>query len=162
VNINDRDVQSLSEGIANMPRRMTSRERIGDIIFLNLQILSRILFIVAGLLGYYLYGIYGVFFLAIAGWVIGIWMRHSMGIRGPDSKKGFFVRMRERAQGAKRGILEWTLEKIRGNEFSQSKCVAITEAYDQAMAQLKRCTSPAEQRETIMRLDRRVKQISYD
>ncbi len=154
-------LSALSQGIPSMDRRMTSREKIGDMIFINLQILSRILFIISGLLGYYFYGIYGVFLLGIVGWVVGIWIRHSMGIRESDPTTGFYVRMQERAQGARRGVFEWLLEKIRGNEFSQSKCMKISDAYDQAMTELSQCTSLKEQKKIIEKLDRKVKEISY-
>lgn len=85
-----------------------------------------------------------------------------MGIRGCDPTEGFFIRMRERAEGSRRGILEWILEKIRENEFSQSKCRAISDAYSEALWQLERSRSDDERMAILHELDRKVKKISYD
>lgn len=158
----ERNINNLSEGIGNMPRRLSFREKLGDTLFVNLQILSRIIFIFFGLFGYYFHDFYGVFVWGITGWIVGIWVRHSMGIRGTDSNSGFFIRMNERAEGSNRGILEWLLEKIRGSEFSQSKCKAISKAYNKSMIDLHKCTSLNEQQKVIMELDRKIKEISYD
>ena len=162
MDVNEQNVQNLSEGISNMPRRMTSREILGDIIFVNLQIFARILFIIMGVGGYYFYKMYGVVLLGCIGWFIGSWIRYSLGIRGKDPDVGFFVRMKERAQGSRRGMLEWLMEKIRGNEFSLSKCIAISKAYEHAVNELAQQSSSTIQAEILKRLDQKVKKRSYD
>ena len=112
----------LSDGIENMPRRMTQREKAADTLFLFLQLSSRLLFIVTALVGYSIHGVYSALIGAVLGYLVGIWMRRSMGIRGPNPNEGWLRRRRERAEGSRRGILEWVIEKLRANEFTQEKC----------------------------------------
>jgi hypothetical protein len=152
----------FSDGIPNMPRRMTSREKIADTIYLNLQIFSRLLFIATAIIGYYFYQLFGIILFAILGYILGILIRRSLGLRGKDPYVGFFIRMKERAEGSRRGILEWTIEIIRGNEFTQKKCLAIANVYSETKQKLIQCSSESERKKIIEELDQKVKQISYD
>lgn len=152
----------FSDGIPKMPRKMTSREKNADSLFLHLQIISRLIFIVTAILGYYLYQIAGAIFFAILGYIFGIMIRRSLGIRGKDPIIGFYIRMQERGSGSRRGILEWMIENARGNEFTQEKCQAITAAYNEARQELNHCSSKSEREEILEKLDEKVKSISYD
>ena len=149
--------------IPNMPRNFTRHERVADWLFVSLQIGSWIAFVVLGVLGYYFYrNVIAALVCGAVGFLVGIWIRHSMGLRGRNPTEGFYLRMRQRAEGSRCGVLEWILEKIRGNEFSQSKCRAISDAYSEAMRQLEGSSSDDERMAILHELDRKVKKISYD
>ena len=53
------DLESLSDGISHMPRRLTARERLADHVFFYLLITSRFVFIVGGIVGYVVNGLVG-------------------------------------------------------------------------------------------------------
>ena len=144
-----------------MPRRMTPQEKAADTVYLYLQVSSRLLFILGALVGYWFHGVYTALVGAFAGYIIGIWMRRSMGIRGPDPEEGWFQRMRERAEGSPRGYLEWLIETIRANEFTKEKCRAICAAYDEAMDSLQLCSSQEDREAVQKKLDQTIKSISY-
>ncbi|MCD4811973.1 hypothetical protein K8R14_05275 [bacterium] len=152
----------LSDGIPDMPRRMSSREMLTDQVFLYLQIGSQILFLFAGVIGYIWHGVLGAIALALVGYVVGRLLRRSMGIRGTNSTEGFFVRMRERANGSRRGFLEWSLERLRRTHFTEVKCKAICDVYDDAMRKRRNSCDPSAQREILKNMDKRIKEISYD
>lgn len=71
-----------SDGIPQIPRRITHREILAYQLYLFLQIASKILFLFTGVLGYIFHGILGSLVSALFGLVIGWLMRQSMGIRG--------------------------------------------------------------------------------
>lgn len=152
---------TFSDGVPRVPRRITRREKIADNLYLNLQILSRLLFIILGLAGYYFYSWLGLLISIVVGIIIGIWMRRSMGIRGSDGFAGFYIRMHERANGSRPGLLEWVIEKIRGNEFTQAKCQAIYREYEEAMEKLQHCLLPDQKEQVFIDLDKKIKEISY-
>lgn len=157
----DHDLGSLSDGISQMPRLLTARERFSDRVFVYFQITSWFIFIFAGIAGYAIKGLIGCVALLALGWLFGLWMRGSLGRRGSDSFHGYFRRIKERANGSRRGVLEWVIEKIRGSGYSVSKCQAITAAYERAMAEGQLATLPAQQDAILQRLDAEVKRISY-
>jgi hypothetical protein len=160
-NKKDYDLESLSDGISHMPRRLTARERLADHVFFYLQITSWFAFIVSGIVGYAFDGLSGCVVLLAGGWLLGIWIRRSLGRRGSDPFHGYFRRIRERENGSRRGVLEWVIETLRGSGFTVSKCQAITAAYDRAMTQCRSTSSPAQQQAILQRLDAEVKRISY-
>jgi hypothetical protein len=84
-----------------------------------------------------------------------------MGLRGSNSHDGFFIRMKERANGARRGILEALIERVRKRPFTQEQCAAITEAWDETRPRLKAATTEEEKRALINALDVEIKRISY-
>ena len=151
----------LSDGIPNMPRHLTARERFADHLFFYLHVTSRFVFLVAGVVGYALKGLIGCGVLLAAGWLFGMWMRRSLGKRGPDQFHGFFRRIKERASGSRRGFLEWLIETLRGSGFTVSKCQAITAAYERAIAEARSASLPAQRQAILQRLDAEVKRISY-
>lgn len=89
-------------------------------------------------------------------------MRRSMGIRDLKLTTGFFNRMRERAFGSKAGLLEYLLEKVGHNEFTQAKCQGVTQVYEKAVKQLKQSKSTEEQNKILAELEKRVHQILLD
>jgi hypothetical protein len=157
----DKDLESLSEGIPNMPRSLTARERLADHLYFYLQTASWFVFLAGGIAGYAIKGLIGCVALLAGGWLFGMWMRRSLGQRGRNQFLGFYQRIRERANGSRRGLLEWLIEAIRGSGFTISKCRAITAAYDRAMLQGRSTSSAAEQQAILQRLDAEVKRISY-
>lgn len=153
--------RQLSDGVERMPRRMTRQEKRADTVYLYLQLSSHLFFILTALVGYWVHGLYAAFAGAGAGYLFGIWMRRSMGIRGPNPEEGWFRRMRERAEGSPRGYLEWLIEKIRANEFTREKCKAICQVSDEAMDALKTCSTQTDREAILKRLDQQIKSISY-
>lgn len=155
------DLSQLSEGISNMPRRLSRRERLADHLFRYLQITAHFGFIAGAIIGYAAGG-WRVSLAAVIGClVLGILMRRSLGLRGRDPCLGFYQRMRERAAGSRPGLLEWTIESLRGNKFTRAKCEAITRAYNIARADLRVAKSPRQQDAILARLDSETKRISY-
>jgi hypothetical protein len=144
-----------------MPRQFTQRERLADLFFYHLQFFSRYVFVLAALIGYYLDGWQGVLVGALLGLVFGWWMRRSMGLRPPAGPEGFFVRKRERANGSRRGVLEWSIEKLRVNELTPERCAEMCKVYDEAQAQLSSARTREERFRILKILDRRIKAISY-
>jgi hypothetical protein len=151
----------LSDGIDVMPRRLTDAERKGDRLFLHLQVISSVLLLLCPILGGELRGWTGAGIGLVVGWMVRAWMRHSMGLRGANPHDGFFIRMRERANGARRGILEAVIETVRQRPFTQGQCAAITRAWDNTRQCLAGTTSEEEQRALINAFDAQVKRISY-
>jgi hypothetical protein len=157
----DRKLSRLSDGVPRMPRRLTHREKCADQVYLYLQLGSRVLFVFAGILGYSWEGFPGATALAVTGYIVGWWIRRSLGIRRPKAL-GFFVRMCERAHGSRRGVLEWVIENMRENELTLQKCSAICDVYENAMMKLQNGADAATETRVLQDLDRRVKEISYD
>jgi hypothetical protein len=157
----DYGLESLSDGISRMPRKLTTRERLADHVFFYLQITSRFVFVIGGIGGYELNGPLGSIVAITCGWLVGIWMRRSLGIRGPDPFHGYFRRIRERAEGSSRGLLELVIEFLRGGGFTVSKCREITAAYDHAMGEAQAARLPDQRQAILLRLDAEVKRISY-
>lgn len=151
----------LSDGIELMPRQLTDAERRGDRLFLHLQVVSTVLLLLCPILGGVLRGWTGAGVGLVVGWLVRVWMRHSMGIRGSNPNDGFFIRKRERANGARRGILEAVVERVRQRPFTQAQCAAITTAWDETRQRIGATTSEEEKRALINALDAQIKRISY-
>jgi hypothetical protein len=155
-------IPQLYYGASASRRQLTGRERLAEALFQTLQIISHILLIIGGILGYIFYQVYGLILFAALGYLMGVWIRRSLGIRGRKHTTGFFMRMRERAQGSKPGLLEWVLEKVSQNEFTRAECRTVTQIYDKAVKQLKGTNSTEEQNRILADLDRKVFQILHD
>jgi hypothetical protein len=151
----------LSDGIERMPRWLTEAERRGDRLFLHLQVVSFALLLLFPVLGGVMGGWTGAAIGLVAGWLARIWMRHSMGLRGSNPHDGFFIRMKQRANGARRGILEALIERVRQRPFTQGQCAAITQAWDEMGKRLAATTSEEEKRALINALDVEIKRLSY-
>jgi hypothetical protein len=149
-------------GAAAYPRELNGREKLAERLFQILQIISHILLILGGILGYIFYQVYGLLLFAALGYLAGVWMRRSMGIRGRKPTTGFFMRMRERAQGSKPGFLEWALEKVSRNQITQAESRAVTQVYEKSLKQLKLSDSTEAQNRILADLDRKVFQILHD
>ena len=152
----------LSDGIERMPRLLTDAERKADRLFLHLQILAIMVLFLSPILGGVIFGWAGIGIGLVFGLVVRIWMRRSMGLRGLNPNDGFFIRMRERANGARRGILEALIENIRQQPFTQEKCILITRAWDDMRKRIETMTSEEEKHELIKAFDAEIKRISYD
>jgi hypothetical protein len=152
-------IPQLYYGASAVPRSTTGRAKLAEALYLFLFILSYILFAVAGLLGYLFRQAYGLAIFGLLGYGAGVWIRRSLGLRGRKRTTGFFMRMRERAQGARPGLLEWLLEKVSGREVTQAKCKAVVLAYEKSVKGLKGAKTTEEQNKILAELDRRVQQI---
>lgn len=144
-----------------MPRLLTTRERLADHLYFYLQIVSRFVFVLGAIVGYAFNGFIGCCLLGVGGVLCGIWLRRSMGMRGIDPFHGYFQRIKERANGSRRGLLEWGIETMRGGGPTVCKCQAITKSYERAMDECRLTSSPAQQKAILQRLDAEVKLISY-
>lgn len=151
----------LSDGIERMPRQLTDAECRGDRLFLHLQVVSFVLLLLCPVLGGVVGGWPGAAIGILVGWLLRVWMRHSMGIRGSNPNDGFFIRMKERATGSRRGILEALIESVRQRSFTQGQCRAITNAWDDARKRIEATTSVEEKHELLNALDVEIKRISY-
>ena len=69
--------------------------------------------------------------------------------------------MKERATGARRGILETLIERVRQRSFTQGQCAAITKAWDNTRERIEAATSVEEKRRFINALDMEIKLILY-
>ncbi|RPI25964.1 MAG: hypothetical protein EHM70_19530 [Chloroflexota bacterium] len=154
-------VPQLFFGKTQAPRFNTRREEIADTVFFVLQVISQFLVVFAAAFGYYAYEFYGLVVFGLLGYITGIWIRRSLGIRGKKYTTGFFARMRERALGSKPGLLEWLVEKIGQHEFTQEQCRAVVQVYDKAVRQLKQSKSTDEQNRILADLDQKVRQILF-
>ena len=151
----------LSDGIKRMPRRLTAAEVRADRLFLHLQVISYVQLLVYPIIGFLLKGFFGLALGLVVGGCTRAWMRHSMGIRGKNPNDGFFIRMRERANGSRRGLLEILIEGVRRRPFTREQCVAITKAFDETERRLADAASSEARVALIEELDGRVKQVSY-
>ena len=97
----------------------------------------------------------------VVGWLARVWMRHSMGLRGSNPQDGFFIRMKERANGSRRGILEALIERVRQRPFTQEQCAAITKVWDDTRVRIEAATSVEEKRELMNACDAEIKRLSY-
>jgi formylglycine-generating enzyme len=155
------DERNLSDGIERMPRRLTGSERRGNTLFRHLQVVSFVALPMFLILGAVQKGWSGAAVGLGAGWVVRTWMRRSMGMRSSNPDNGFFIRMRERANGARRGILEILIERLRQRPFTRDQCVAITQAWEETRRQMAAATTPEEKLALATKLDAEVKRISY-
>ncbi len=155
------DDSRLSDGIRNMPRPLTTAELKGDRLFLHLQALSVVLLILPPVLGGVAAGLLGAAAGMIIGLVVFVSFRRSMGIRGRDANTAFFIRMRERADGSRRGLLETLIERVRGRTFTREQCADIADEWDDFQRRLPQATSAAERRRLLEEFDSVVKRISY-
>ena len=69
--------------------------------------------------------------------------------------------MKERANGARPGILEALIERVRQRPFTQKQCAVITEAWDETRQRTEAATSVEEKRELINACEAEIKRISY-
>ncbi len=155
-------IPQLYYGKSVSPRIKSEPEYRADQLYITLQIVSYTLFVFGGVIGYYFLEFYGVILFAILGYLVGVWMRRSMGMRGLKPTTGFFKRIRERASGSRPGLLEWLLEKISHHEFTQAKCQAVTQVYDKAIKQLKQSQSTEEQNRILAELEYRINHLLLD
>jgi hypothetical protein len=153
-------LNGIADGIPRMPRKLTQREVFADQVFRYLQLSSRVLFLLGALLGYHYFMLTGAAVGCAIGLGCGALMRRSMGIRGSGAE-GFMTRRRERAGGARRGLLEIALEALRDNRFTQQKCQAICDAYEDFTRRASVCRTDEELSQAIATLDSQVKGISY-
>ncbi len=157
-----RRIPQLYFGRDAQPVALTGREKLADGLFTVLWVLSWALPAIGGVGGYFLYQYFGILLFAILGYGLGAWMRRSLGVRGRRATTGFFMRMRERAQGMRPGVLETMLERLSRHELTAEKCRSIVLAYDRAIKQLRRNPGVEERNKILAGLDRRVKEIVYE
>jgi hypothetical protein len=154
-------VPRLYYGPSTAPVEKTGSQKLVERLFIALQVLSHLLLILGGLLGYFFYQFYGSLLLAGLGYLAGVWLRRSLGIRGAKATTGFFQRIRERAQGARPELLESLLEGLSRSPLTPAKCRTMIQVYDRAVKQLKQAPTQAEKNRILAELDRRVNQLYW-
>lgn len=152
-------IPSLYYGETAASRIKTEREARADQIFRTLQIVSHFLILLCGLVGFVFYKYYGLALGAMLGYVVGTWMRRSMGIRGVKPTTGFFKRMRERAQGSPPGMLEMLLERMDGYQYTQQQCKEVSLIYEKTVRQLRQAPAGEAQNRILADLDKRIRKI---
>jgi len=153
----------LSDGIPRLPRRLTKRERIANHVFLWIQLGRLLLPVGFGWFGAVRFGAWGAAAGGAAGLVACLWMRRSAGVRRDrPGRPGWYVRIRERADGDPRGVIEWFLETLRGNALTLDRCRRIAALEDDATARLARVPDRGAQEKILIRLDADVKAICYE
>ncbi|MGE5221472.1 MAG: hypothetical protein ACM3PY_03485 [Omnitrophica WOR_2 bacterium] len=152
-------IPQLYYGASQTRSHETDRQRFAGALFIALQVISWLLVFIGAVSGYLIYQFYGLILGTILGYTAGIWLRRSLGIRGRKATTGFFARIRERALGARPGLLEWLVERIGQDELTQDRCRAITQAHEKAVQRLKQTASRQEQNKILADLDRRVRHI---
>ena len=155
-------IPRLYYGPSRPARPRTLLEKRADTLYGYLSIGSEFLFLIFGLIGLYFYQIYGLIAMAAMGYVLGFWIRRSLGIRGRKANTGFFKRMRERSQGSPPGLLERLLENISQTSFTPEKCKAVTSQYEKSVTRLRQAKTPEAQKKVLEELDFKVNQILYN
>ncbi len=141
---------------------LTGRQKLAEDIYVYLKIFSEVLFFFTAFFGYHAYGLYGLVLFAVVGYGVGAWIRRSLGVRGSSSPtKGFFRRMRERANGSPPGLLEGMLERYGNFPLSREQCRNVALAEERAIKQLTHTVSKDEQNRILADLDRKVQRNVY-
>jgi hypothetical protein len=144
-----------------IPWNSSIRDKIADALLALFVLSSRLLFIVGGIVGNVYAGGKGLVIGIFAGGVVGFWIRRSVGIRGRDLTHGFFIRMSQRGVGSSPALLEWLVEKVRGQEITAYQCRLIASAYAEFQRALQACGSVEERDELCKTLTRSVRAALY-
>jgi hypothetical protein len=152
-------IPKLYYGTSTPPRSTSTRARLADALYVFLLIVSYTLFAVGGGVGYLVRQVYGLVLFTLLGYVAGMWIRRSLGLRGRKTTTGFFMRMRERAQGSRPGVLEWVLEKISGQVYTQAQCKAVVQAHEKAVKVLRQAKTMGEKNRILAELDQKVNKL---
>ena len=75
-------VPRLYYGATAGQMELTGREKLGEAVYTTLALVSYILFLAGGVLGYFYDGWLGSITFTLLGYVLGMWMRRSLGMRG--------------------------------------------------------------------------------
>lgn len=142
--------------LPDVPSVPTFRGQIADCTFALLLIVSRVCFVIAAATGGILSGYVGAFVGLAGGWILGLWMRWSLGLRRRRLTHGFVVRMLERGNNDRPKLLELLVETLRGHRLSAKECRLVAAAYGEAARQLQTCDSPPDRAEIMSQRDRKV------
>jgi hypothetical protein len=142
-------VRISMEILPDFPRVPSVRGRTADFVFVVFAFYSRSSFVIGAIVGAFSDGFIGFLGGLILGAVIGFLMGRSLGLRGRDLTRGYYLRMYERGCGKQAGQLEALVELLRGNRLSMVQCRQIACAYAEAARQLHSCDS-GQEREIIM------------
>jgi hypothetical protein len=147
--------------LPRLPKRRSVRDRIADGLFVVLYLASWCAFLAGTLAGSIFIGLKGLLGGFVAGWLLGMWMRRSLGIRDRDLTHGYFVHMFERGNGQPPGRLESFLEIVRGRRLNLSQCRRIAGIQAEAKRRLASSDSPEERVEILAERDRKLLKSPY-
>ncbi len=120
------------------------RGKVADVLFILLQFLSWTAFVPGFVIGSAYHGLVGFICGLVAGGAIGFWMHRSLGLRGRDATRGFFMRMAERGAGDHPRLLESLIETLRGEKLAMLQCRHIADTHADVSRRLQGCDSPME------------------
>jgi len=132
-----------------------------DCVFVALSPCSRIFLLAGAVAGALLQGFRGFCIGLVAGAIIGFCIRRSLGLRGRNLTRGYHLRMFERGSGKPAGLLEASVELLRGNRLTMVQCRQIGCAYAEAARQLQSCDSVEERASIVGKRNRHVLEIAY-
>lgn len=143
----------LLPGVPGLP---TLRGKVATGVFVLLLLLSRSSFVIGAVVGGMQWGFLGAGIGVGSGWILGRWMRWSLGLRRRRLTHGFVVRMLERGNNDRPKLLESLVETLRGHRLSAMDCRYIAAAYGEATRRLQTCDSPRDRAAILMERDRKV------
>jgi hypothetical protein len=147
--------------LPDVPSLPTLRGRMADGVFVLFLLVARCSSILGAVVGGILLGFPGVVVGLAGGWVIGVWMRWSLGLRRRGLTHGFVVRMLERGNNDRAKLLESLVETLRGHRLSARQCRMVAAAYAEATRRLQTCESQPERVEILQERDRKIREAAY-
>ena len=147
--------------LPDIPSLPSFRGRAADCAFVLLLLVSRCSLVIGAAAGGLVAGLVGVAIGSAGGWVIGRWMRWSLGLRRHRVTHGFVVRMLERGNNDRPKFLESLVETVRGHRLSAKQCRIVAAAYGVATRQLQTCDSPSDRDEILKERDRKIFAATY-
>lgn len=147
--------------LPDIPSLPTWRGRVADGVFVLLLLVARCSLVFGAAVGGLLLGFPGAFIGLAGGWVIGVWMRWSLGLRRRGLTHGFVVRMLERGNNDRPKLLESLVEALRGHRLSARQCRMVAAAYAEATRRLQTCESLPERVEILQERDRKIGEAAY-
>jgi hypothetical protein len=131
--------------LPDIPFPATARNRIANVLFAGLLLFSWALLVLGTFVGAATAGGWkGMAGGLAAGWAVGFWIRRSLGLRGGNLTRGYFLHILARGRGAEPGWLENLVEIVRGLRLTPSQCRIIVGFQVEAERLWESAGSPAE------------------
>jgi hypothetical protein len=120
------------------------RDKIANSLLVISVLVARLSFVIGLIVGCICGTARGFALSVVIGAVVSFWMRRSLGLRGRDLTRGFFVRMQERRMGSSPRLLESLIERIRARPMTPHQCGLLAGAYAEFQRDLQSCDSITE------------------
>lgn len=145
----------------DLPRSHLVRGRIANALFATLFVFSWGAFLVGELIGTTYFGTKGFFIGLPAGWILGMWIRRSLGVCNRNLTRGFFIRMLDRGNGSPARLLESWVEALRGRRLTMVDCRALVGIRGEATRRWQAYDSPEERERIRWEQDQRILRVLY-